>query len=354
MPTRTRAQAAEDAPEDVEIGRAKATATDMDDAAEPVSFARLYRFATPLDGVLMAVGSVASLALGALQPGQMIVFGDIIDTIGDAALSGETGSVADQLRAPIFAFVYIAIASFFAGFTATFCWRWTGERQAATYRKAYLRAIMRQDVAWHDARATRGLAAAFAESTQLVELGVGTKLSEGLRFVGQALGGVGVAFYFQWDLTLVLLAVSPLSVGAARFLNLINGQTDRTMQAAFSDAGAVCAEVLGAIRTVASFSAEPRERARFEERLEPAERAGAAAGGRKGVAQGLMSATANLTIAVGIVYGAQVRRIAARRSARGAKACRRRVSPQPYRWTLRRPAARAAPPLACPCNAPRD
>jgi ABC-type multidrug transport system fused ATPase/permease subunit len=77
-----------------------------------------------------------------------------------------------------------ARAGFGSGFIATYCWRWTGERQSATYRKRFLRAIMRQDVGWHDARATTGLAATFAEATQLVEIGLGTKLSEGLRFIG--------------------------------------------------------------------------------------------------------------------------------------------------------------------------
>lgn len=279
-----------------------------EDAAPPVSFLQLFRFATPLDGALMLVGSLASLALGALQPAQMIVFGDVIDTLGSSALGGPSADVATNLRAPILNFVYIAVAAFGTGFLATYCWRCTGERQAAAYRKAFLRSIMRQDVGWHDARATRGLAASFAEATQLVETGLGNKLSEGLRFVGQALGGLSVAFYFQWDVALVLLAVSPLSIGAARFLNTVNGRTDRATQAAFADAGAVCAEVLAAVRTVASFCAEGRERLRFEARLAPAEAAGIRGGTAKGLAQGMLAATGNLTIAAGIVYGAQVGR----------------------------------------------
>jgi ABC-type multidrug transport system fused ATPase/permease subunit len=262
----------------------------------------------------------------------------VIDTVGGAALSpGGSGSVAENLQSPITNFLYLACGCFGSGFIATFCWRATGERQAAIYRKHYLKAIMRQDVGWHDARATTGLASTFAEATQLVETGLGTKLSEGLRFVGQFLGGVGVAFYFQWDLALVLLAISPMSVGAASFLNRVNGQVDRKMQEAFGSAGAACAEVLGAIRTVASFGAERRENARFEGLLAPAESVGIAAGWKRGLAQGLLSATGNLTISAGIVY---VRARAATRADRRARAAHTATVPPPRSRTRTRRSAR--------------
>ncbi|KAG8461628.1 hypothetical protein KFE25_001246 [Diacronema lutheri] len=295
-----------------------APAAPNDASAPAVSLLELFQHAQPLDMLVMLVGSLAALGLGAIQPIQFIFVADVIDAVGSAGLTGDTSNVSSDVESAIFAFLYIAVAAFACGFIGTFAWKWTGERQAARYRMAYLRAIMRQDIAWHDARSTAGLASTFAETAQLVELGIGTKLSEGLRFLGQALGGVATGFYFEWDIALVLLAIAPFSIGSAAGLNTVTRRTSQRMAEAFGSAGAVCAEVLGAVRTVASFSAEPRERARFEALLAPAEAVGIRSGWQRGLAMGAMMGTENVLMAVGLVYGAF--KIASER-ARGESNC---------------------------------
>ncbi|KAJ1630783.1 ABC transporter type 1, transmembrane domain-containing protein, partial [Pavlovales sp. CCMP2436] len=166
----------------------------------------------------------------------------VIPPIGASALGGNAVDVEARLQETLRLYMYLAVGAFVAGFVATYCWKLTGERQAAQYRQHFLKAILRQDVAWHDARATAGLAAMFAESTQLVEEGLGVRLAEGLRFLGTGIAGVAVALSFQWNVALVLLALSPLAIAAASTLNRVNALTAKRTQAAFAIAGAAAAE----------------------------------------------------------------------------------------------------------------
>ncbi|KAJ1623399.1 P-loop containing nucleoside triphosphate hydrolase protein [Pavlovales sp. CCMP2436] len=277
-------------------------AVDAEPAARAVGLREFFRFASTVDMLLMSVGAVAALALGALQPLSILFFGQVIDTLGNSQIQGTTATAQSDLRGTLIAFIYVGVGAFVAGFVSVYCFKVTGERQVAEYRRAYLRAILRQDVGWHDARATSGLASAFAESTSVVQAGIGTKLSEGLRFLGQGIGGLFVSFYFSWQIALLMVAFSPIMMGSSALLVTVVTSTTRRISEAFASAGAVCAEVLGSVRTVASFAAEEREVERFDALLKPAEVAGIGAGWRKGLAFGSLDGSSNVAFAVGIIF----------------------------------------------------
>ena len=53
-------------------------------------------------------------------------------------------------------FVYLAIGAMLASYGEITCWMWMGARQANRIRTMYLRAVLRQDVAYFDRDATTG------------------------------------------------------------------------------------------------------------------------------------------------------------------------------------------------------
>lgn len=80
---------------------AQAAKVEEDAETMPVSFVELFRFSGPADVLLMLTGSVASLALGALQPTQMVVFGAVIDTVRARACPGLQNGIPHPKLAPL-------------------------------------------------------------------------------------------------------------------------------------------------------------------------------------------------------------------------------------------------------------
>merc|ERR1711970_1707062 len=94
----------------------------------------------------------------------------------------------------------------------------SGLRQRAEWRKAYLEGIMRQDVGWYDTNNPGELSSKISSSTQMLEEGISSKMSTGIRFLSQGIVGVFMAFWYSWDMGLVLLGLSPIVAFSVWFL----------------------------------------------------------------------------------------------------------------------------------------
>eukprot|EP00854_Cymbomonas_tetramitiformis_P027779 gene27779-34305_t len=116
--------------------------------------------------------------------------------------------------------------------------------------------------------------------------------------------GVALAFFYKWDLALVLLLTSPVGLCGAYLLTTVNVKSEGLMQTAYAKAGGVASETVGNIRTVAALQAEPESLHRYIGFLDSALVAGIQRSCRTGFANGCLFATGNIMIAVGFVYGA--------------------------------------------------
>jgi len=52
----------------------------------------------------------------------------------------------------------------------------------------------------------------------MLEEGISSKMSTGVRFLSQGIVGFIMAFYYSWDMGLVLLGVSPIVVFSVWFM----------------------------------------------------------------------------------------------------------------------------------------
>ncbi|KAH4274315.1 hypothetical protein HBI04_004950 [Parastagonospora nodorum] len=97
--------------------------------------------------------------------------------------------------------------SFYFFFFLTF-----GELQARSARNKIFNALIQKDMAWYDTRET-GIAA-FLPAIQMhirdLQLSVSATMGEGTQCIIQGIGALGVAFFYSWNLTLVILCTVPL------------------------------------------------------------------------------------------------------------------------------------------------
>ena len=106
------------------------------------SFCSLFRFATSFDYLLMILGTLGAVGVGASLPGFAYSWGVMIGAFVD----GE--DVVEPAREAMLLFVYLGIGTFAAGWLMNTCWIITGDRQANACRKAYLSSLLKQDVSW--------------------------------------------------------------------------------------------------------------------------------------------------------------------------------------------------------------
>ncbi|KAH7402489.1 multidrug resistance protein-like protein 2 [Pyrenochaeta sp. MPI-SDFR-AT-0127] len=87
-----------------------------------------------------------------------------------------------------------------------------GELQARSARNRIFDALIQKDMAWYDTRGT-GIAA-FLPAIQMhirdLQLSVSSPFGEGVQCIIQGLAALGVAFYYSWNLTLVIICTVPL------------------------------------------------------------------------------------------------------------------------------------------------
>ncbi len=204
--------------------------------------------------VFLLLGSGAGL----LVPQALRVLIDRAVDSGDPGIVDRTALVMGG----ILAVQAVAVALRYVLFTTA------GERIVATLRESLFAAILRQEVAFFDARRTGELINRLSADTTVVQNAVSVNVSMALRSLAMALGGIAFMGWTSPQLTiLMLVVVPPVAVGAVVYGRRIR-RLSRRVQDALADASGVAEQAISGIRTVRSFAAEPVEGDRYDHEVE--------------------------------------------------------------------------------------
>jgi len=118
-------------------------------------------------------------------------------------------------------------------------------------RFEWLKALLRQDIAYHDENGSATLGANLSVETTVIKAGIGEKMSIMLQSITTFLSGIGIAFWKSWAATLVFLGLSPL-LALAGLMGALMWMGDSNADP-FLPAGAVSQEIFGNVRTVLAF-----------------------------------------------------------------------------------------------------
>ena len=250
------------------------------DGPKPVPILRLFRFATAGDLLLLFVGCLFAGLGGASQPVFTIIFGRLLNGLNSGA------SLVTTVNALCVQLSIIGAVTFVAIWLSIALTSYAAARQVARLRAAYMRALLRQDAAWHDGGRAGEAATRMAADTVAFEGAVGKEFSALIRSAVMFLSGFIIAFVQGWKLALVVLGFIPVFaiVGAVVFKNL--GTHTNAGGDAYARAGAIATETFAALRTVAAFGGERAELRRYDHALGLSERATINAGYYGGFAVG--------------------------------------------------------------------
>ncbi|KAI5058691.1 hypothetical protein GOP47_0026861 [Adiantum capillus-veneris] len=206
--------------------------------------------------IAMLVGGVAGLAHGAALPIYVPFLGKLIDAIGNFA---DTAQLSKQVSKYTLYFVFLSLVRLGTGWLEVSMWMHTGDRQAARLRIRYVKALLSQDVGFFDTKMSTGeVVAGIASDTTLVQEAIGGKTGNLMHHMGQFVGGMVVSFVTLWQLSLLTLAVLPVTVMSAAFYAYVMVGITARNQRAYSRAAEVAHEVIAQVRTVHSFVGEKK------------------------------------------------------------------------------------------------
>ncbi|XP_039267520.2 ATP-dependent translocase ABCB1-like [Styela clava] len=274
-----------------------------------VPYYKLYRFADGLDYLLVIIGLLAATIHGSCLPLLFVFFGDLTNsftefgkyaacnftyqTCVDFLLyngtqedfdidSAEAHDLTGNSVKYVFYFVYIACGVFVCATlqVSTFCYQ--AVRQSKRIRVAYVRAILRQDIGYHDVTSSGELNARLADDVKKIQDGMADKVSLTVQYVCMVLAGFLIAFIYSWKLSLVALSISPfLIVSSALIFTLTTKYTTAELDA-YANAGSIAEETISSIRTVVAFGIQEEQAKRYGDNLGEAK----AMGIKKGVISG--------------------------------------------------------------------
>lgn len=223
---------------------------------EPVSFSQLFQFADAVDQKYLTIGICTALISGASQPANLILFGEVLNTLQTP------GTDEDETTEKVnfIALMYLVIASqmFITQFTQTAAMSTAAGRQTRCLRESYFRSLLKQEVGWYDVRDQGSLATSVMESTLLIQDGIGEKLALAIQFTSSFFFGLIVALYYVWQLALLLMGVVPVLCFLIGGIANIMTNSAKASSEAYNSAGSTAQETLGSMRTVFAFGGTER------------------------------------------------------------------------------------------------
>ncbi|GAB1222508.1 hypothetical protein ENUP19_0113G0016 [Entamoeba nuttalli] len=246
------------------------------DDSGSVTVRQLYRYANWLDLILLAIGIFGSIGCGVLTPCQMLVMGDMVDTFNtndllkafpspDAMYDPQyylpfnhqvTETVSDTINDLVLKMVCFAIGSGVGSFLMTFCFFVMSERQGIKIRMLYFRALLRQDAGWYDFHESGELTSRIASDVQQIQDGMSQKFGIIFQTTTSFIAGYAIGFAKDWDLTLVIMSMSPFIVLSMTLLAVFATKFTVLGEESLGNAGAIAEATIGNMRTVHSLGQE--------------------------------------------------------------------------------------------------
>ncbi|KAF8442930.1 P-loop containing nucleoside triphosphate hydrolase protein [Boletus edulis BED1] len=244
------------------------------DAPPPVGLTQLFRYATPLELFLNAIGLVAAAAAGAAQPLMSLIFGRLTQDfvsfgtaeaayyqqINNATALQELEAAAAQFRSTAALdasyLVYIGLGTLVCTFTYTVIWVYTGEVNAKRIRERYLQSVLRQDIAYFDSVGAGEVATRIQTDTHLVQQGISEKVPIAVSFISAFITGFVLAYARSWRLALAMSAILPCIGITGALMNKFVSKLVQTSLKHVADGGTLAEEVISSVRTTHAFGTQ--------------------------------------------------------------------------------------------------
>ncbi len=177
------------------------------------------------DWLLLVVGTIAAGAAGVPFPVLGILFGELVDNLDStqcATDDAEALGLQPSINKKVLLVVYITIANFVLIWLHTSCWSMLSERIVRRLRKAYLAAILSQELAFFDTLPAGEVASRLDADLAAIQTGTSEKVGICISSFSYFLAAYIVAFVKAPVLAGMLISIVPafliMALGGGHFV----------------------------------------------------------------------------------------------------------------------------------------
>ncbi|EKX31804.1 hypothetical protein GUITHDRAFT_122008 [Guillardia theta CCMP2712] len=251
-----------------------------------------------MDRFLIVVSLIGSVATGAALPVFTLYFKDLID-----GGFGAGSQSAEEVNKAALNFLWISLGLFVCGSISNGSMLLAAANQGSRLRRQYVKAILRQNIAWFDTQKTGEITTSIERDCSNVQGAIGEKAVLFVHNMSTFIIGIALGFWQGWQMALVICACLPLLAGAGAWMAKNLAGIASKGEHAYRSAGAVAEQAITGIRTVASLRGEERENQRFCSNLDEALDMGIKRARTNALGMGVVLSTTLLPYALGLWFG---------------------------------------------------
>ncbi|KAK1599509.1 ABC transporter [Colletotrichum navitas] len=239
------------------------------------AYLRIFTFGGPFEKTLQVVALTCAVASGTAMALQTVIFGTFVTTIQDfttgqsspAHFRGESAKLALY-------FLYLGIGRFVLSYFYISLTTLSAYRITRNIRHSYLRAALRQEIAFYDIGSGGSIATQAISNGRLIQVGIAEKLALTFQGLSAFVTAFIIAFVTQWKLTLIVCCVAPLILIVTGVVSAIEAAIETKILNIYAQAGSFAEGILSSARTVHAFEIRMRLVQKFDRFLEDAHHLG--------------------------------------------------------------------------------
>uniref|UniRef100_A0A182FDS3 ABC-type xenobiotic transporter n=1 Tax=Anopheles albimanus TaxID=7167 RepID=A0A182FDS3_ANOAL len=244
---------AESSDDESESGKSDAKNEEEQEEVYPVSLMRLLKLNAP-EWPYILFGCSAAIVVGASFPAFAVLFGEMygILSVADPEYVKEESNFYSLL------FLLLGLITGLGTFFQTYLFNIAGVRLTSRLRQKSFKAIISQEMAWFDEsrNAVGALCARLSGDCASVQGATGTRIGSLLQAASTICIGVGISFFYSWNLTLVSIVAIPVTLASITLESRYMESSGLKEKQSQEGATRLAVEAISNIRTVASLGQE--------------------------------------------------------------------------------------------------
>lgn len=229
------------------------------------SFFSMYQYATAWDILWLTLGGFLAVVQGVALPMFTLVVGAVTNNFNSLLVDDAAAKhFESEVNHNALYFVYIGVAIIGSASLSSAIFSNRGEVLTARYRKAYLAAVMRQNIAFFDKLGTGEVTTRISNDTTCIQEAIGQKVGTIISGISTFITSLVIAFCVQWKLSCILLSgvffiISTAFVGSTFLIKFVQMGAK-----IYAEGSSVAEEALSAIRTTVAFGIQEPLAQRFD------------------------------------------------------------------------------------------
>uniref|UniRef100_A0A1I8A8Z0 Multidrug resistance protein 1 n=1 Tax=Steinernema glaseri TaxID=37863 RepID=A0A1I8A8Z0_9BILA len=234
------------------------------EGAKPANLLAILKYARS-EWIYIIIAVIASIIQGCVFPAFSLFFTEVISVF--ATPDKDEKSRKGHFWALMF--LVLGVVQGVTMFSQAFLFGMSAERLTMRLRSMLFRNIMRMDIAYFDQpnHSSGKIATRLASDTPNVKSAIDYRLGSVFTAIVSVGCGIGIAFYYGWQMALLVVAIFPLGgVGQALQMKYIEGRSKADAKE-LENSGKTAMEAIENIRTVQALTLEDRFHRAFADHL---------------------------------------------------------------------------------------